>query len=96
VRLYYLHDQTQDEIGRRLGISQMHVSRLLRQGIAQLATNAQPSDSKPRLRAGPRVDSLLGTLPSSDSLPPASNSPDPRSLPTLMLGELDSAMMSEH
>jgi RNA polymerase sigma-B factor len=96
VRLYYLHDQTQDEIGRRLGISQMHVSRLLRQGIAQLATNAQPSDSKPRLRAGPRVDSLLGTLPSSDSLPPASNSPDPRALPTLMLGELDSAMMSEH
>ena len=38
VRLYYQHDLTQAEIGRRLGYSQMHVSRLLRQAIAQLAT----------------------------------------------------------
>ena len=41
VRLYYQHDLTQTEIGRQLGYSQMHVSRLLRQAIAQLAGVAQ-------------------------------------------------------
>jgi RNA polymerase sigma-B factor len=52
VRLYYQHDLTQTEIGRRLGYSQMHVSRLLRQAIAQLAGVAQreplPSPSNAR------------------------------------------------
>jgi RNA polymerase sigma-B factor len=41
VRLYYQHDLTQTEIGRRLGYSQMHVSRLLRQAITELAKTAQ-------------------------------------------------------
>jgi RNA polymerase sigma-B factor len=40
VRLYYQQDLTQAEIGRQLGYSQMHVSRLLRQAIAQLASTA--------------------------------------------------------
>jgi RNA polymerase sigma-B factor len=40
VRLYYREELTQSEIGRRLGLSQMHVSRLLRQATAQLADAA--------------------------------------------------------
>ena len=40
VRLYYREELTQSEIGRRLGLSQMHVSRLLRQATAQLAETA--------------------------------------------------------
>ena len=40
VRLYYQHELTQAEIGHRLGYSQMHVSRLLRQAIAQLTVTA--------------------------------------------------------
>jgi len=38
LRLYYQHDLTQAEIGRRLGCSQMHVSRLMRHAIARLAS----------------------------------------------------------
>jgi RNA polymerase sigma-B factor len=46
LRLYYEHDLTQAEIGRRLGYSQMHVSRLMRQAIARLASaaGAEPPD----------------------------------------------------
>jgi RNA polymerase sigma-B factor len=40
VRLYYREELTQAEIGRRLGLSQMHVSRLLRQATAQLTDTA--------------------------------------------------------
>jgi RNA polymerase sigma-B factor len=36
LRLRFEHDLTQTEIGDRLGISQMHVSRLIRQAIAEL------------------------------------------------------------
>jgi RNA polymerase sigma-B factor len=36
VRLYYQDELTQAEIGRRLGYSQMHISRLLRRAVAQL------------------------------------------------------------
>jgi RNA polymerase sigma-B factor len=36
VRLYYLQELTQSEIGEQLGYSQMHISRLLRGAIAQL------------------------------------------------------------
>jgi RNA polymerase sigma-B factor len=57
VRLYYQHDLTQAAIGRRLGYSQMHVSRLLRQAIAQLATTAE---------TGKRV-----VVPASDPTPVA-------------------------
>jgi RNA polymerase sigma-B factor len=40
VRLYYLEELTQAEIGGRLGLSQMHISRLLRQAIDKLMTIA--------------------------------------------------------
>jgi RNA polymerase sigma-B factor len=40
LRLRFEHDLTQAEIGRRLGISQMHVSRLARQAIGTLQANA--------------------------------------------------------
>lgn len=40
VRLYYREELTQSEIGERLGLSQMHVSRLLRQAIEQLTHTA--------------------------------------------------------
>ena len=40
VRLYYREELTQSEIGERLGLSQMHVSRLLRRATAQLADAA--------------------------------------------------------
>ena len=40
VRLYYLEELTQSEIGSRLGLSQMHISRLLRQATAKLAATA--------------------------------------------------------
>jgi RNA polymerase sigma-B factor len=40
VRLYYREELTQAEIGERLGLSQMHISRLLRQATAQLTRAA--------------------------------------------------------
>jgi len=40
VRLYYREELTQSEIGEQLGLSQMHVSRLLRRATAQLADAA--------------------------------------------------------
>jgi RNA polymerase sigma-B factor len=45
VRLYYQQELTQAEIGRRLGYSQMHVSRLLRGAIKQLLLTATARDS---------------------------------------------------
>jgi RNA polymerase sigma-B factor len=36
LRLRFVEDLTQSEIGRRIGVSQMHVSRLIRHSIAQL------------------------------------------------------------
>ena len=36
VQLYYQHELTQAEIGRRLCYSQMHISRLLRRAVEQL------------------------------------------------------------
>lgn len=43
VQLYYQQELTQAEIGRRLGYSQMHISRLLRQAVDELliAASAQ-------------------------------------------------------
>jgi RNA polymerase sigma-B factor len=45
LRLRFVEDLTQAEIGERVGVSQMHVSRLLRQAVAQLreaATSGEP------------------------------------------------------
>ena len=68
VRLYYQHDLTQTEIGRELGYSQMHVSRLLRQAIAQLsATAAEPARAPQPL---PDVDRVpVPARRSMESLP---------------------------
>ena len=45
LRLRFSEDLTQSEIGARVGVSQMHVSRLIRQAVAQLReAAAQPAD----------------------------------------------------
>jgi RNA polymerase sigma-B factor len=36
LRLRFAEDLTQAEIGQRVGVSQMHVSRIIRQAIASL------------------------------------------------------------
>jgi RNA polymerase sigma-B factor len=41
LRLRFEHDLTQGEIGRRVGISQMHVSRILRQAILKVRAEAE-------------------------------------------------------
>ena len=43
LRLRFVEDLTQSEIGDRVGLSQMHISRLLRQAVAQLRDAAQVS-----------------------------------------------------
>ena len=42
VALRFLHDQTQSEIAEQLGISQMHVSRLLRRALAEMQSVLEP------------------------------------------------------
>ena len=45
LRLRFEEDLTQSEIGARVGVSQMHVSRLIRQSIARLREAAdEPAD----------------------------------------------------
>ena len=41
LRLRFAEDLTQSEIGARVGVSQMHVSRLIRQAVARLRDAAQ-------------------------------------------------------
>ena len=67
MRLYYEHDLTQTEIGRRLGYSQMHVSRLLRQAIAQLATAVERGEREalPPPERAPAIARSLESLPPS-------------------------------
>jgi RNA polymerase sigma-B factor len=43
LRLRFAEDLTQSEISQRVGLSQMHISRLLRQAITRLSETAQPS-----------------------------------------------------
>jgi RNA polymerase sigma-B factor len=45
VRLRFAEDLTQSEIGHRFGLSQMHISRLLRQAVARLSEAAQPRET---------------------------------------------------
>jgi RNA polymerase sigma-B factor len=68
VRLYHQQELTQTEIGRRLGYSQMHVSRLLRQAVTQLVTAAtSESDGSGPLAT---VDGLgLAGARTTESLP---------------------------
>jgi RNA polymerase sigma-B factor len=44
LRLRFEEDLTQSEIGHRVGLSQMHISRLLRQAVARLREAAQVSE----------------------------------------------------
>ena len=44
LRLRFAEDLTQSEIGDRVGLSQMHISRLLRQAIARLREAAESSE----------------------------------------------------
>ena len=46
IHLYYQDELTQAEIGRRLGYSQMHVSRLLRQAVERLRLAALEQDEQ--------------------------------------------------
>jgi RNA polymerase sigma-B factor len=41
LRLRFGEDLTQSEIGARVGVSQMHVSRLIRQAVARLRAAAE-------------------------------------------------------
>ena len=43
LRLRFAEDLTQSEIGARVGVSQMHVSRLIRQAVARLRDEAEQS-----------------------------------------------------
>ena len=46
INLYYQDELTQAEIGRRMGYSQMHVSRLLRQAVERLRLAATQQDDQ--------------------------------------------------
>ena len=48
LRLRFAEDLTQAEIGERVGVSQMHVSRIIRQAIGRLREAAEPRRSVPR------------------------------------------------
>ena len=45
IHLRFIEELTQSEIARRMGISQMHVSRLLGQCLARLRANLKQSMS---------------------------------------------------
>jgi RNA polymerase sigma-B factor len=49
VALRFHEDLTQSEIGERIGISQMHVSRLLRRALADLSAMAAEDGRRSRL-----------------------------------------------
>jgi RNA polymerase sigma-B factor len=50
LQLYYRDELTQAEIGRRLGYSQMHISRLLRTAVARLRSTVEAHDREMRTR----------------------------------------------
>jgi RNA polymerase sigma-B factor len=58
LRLRFAEDLTQSEIGVRVGVSQMHVSRLIRQAVAQLRAEAEDDEVPVRgaLRPGRRPE----------------------------------------
>jgi RNA polymerase sigma-B factor len=53
--LRFEEDLTQAAIGERIGVSQMQVSRVVRQALARLRTLAQPAQSATDTRLGSPV-----------------------------------------
>jgi RNA polymerase sigma-B factor len=51
LRLRFAEDLTQSEIGQRIGVSQMHVSRLLREAVTRLRETAQASENSAATRS---------------------------------------------
>jgi RNA polymerase sigma-B factor len=51
VKLYYQEELTQAQIGRRLGYSQMHISRLLHHAVEELLLAASRDERQPRSRS---------------------------------------------
>ena len=47
LRLRFGDDLTQAEIGERIGVSQMQVSRLIRQALARLRAGVDAADAAP-------------------------------------------------
>jgi RNA polymerase sigma-B factor len=54
VELYYRDELTQAQIGRRLGYSQMHVSRLLRRAVGRLELAAEGGEGELRAQIAAR------------------------------------------
>jgi RNA polymerase sigma-B factor len=54
LRLRFAEDLTQSEIGRRVGVSQMHISRLLRDAVTRLRETVQPSENPAATRSSCR------------------------------------------
>lgn len=53
LRLRFVEDLTQSEIGERVGISQMHVSRLIRTALTRMRLQSQAQPPRPRAPARP-------------------------------------------
>ncbi len=51
LRLRFSEDLTQSEIGQRIGVSQMHISRLLREAVTRLRETAQTSENPAATRS---------------------------------------------
>jgi RNA polymerase sigma-B factor len=51
LRLRFAEDLTQTEIGQRVGLSQMHISRLLRNAVTRLRETAQASENPTATRS---------------------------------------------
>jgi DNA-directed RNA polymerase specialized sigma24 family protein len=68
LRLRFDEDLTQSEIGERIGVSQMHISRIIRQAITQLRDAASPHPDAPRAsRRNAPPPATLGDSP--DAVP---------------------------
>jgi RNA polymerase sigma-B factor len=52
LRLRFEHDMTQTEIAQRIGVSQMQVSRLIRQSLARLRMDIERSPERRARAAG--------------------------------------------
>jgi RNA polymerase sigma-B factor len=84
LRLRFVEDLTQSEIGERVGVSQMHISRLLRQALAQLREAAQLSEEPAYLRThpdGPAAHSLRMATAGSGAPSPAGSAASAPELP---------------